>query len=284
MGPLGLLPDSFLHDLLLSLAGYAYFWACVVLFALLLQIQLSAAQRHTAGLFITSALLVGLPFVIYSPTQTYGIGLASIFCLGAWSLFFWTFNSSSKRPSVLEVCCSMVTHPMAGMIKVHKRMQQHQHRLRASTAGEDDDAATTATGKPNKSSMSRRRTLVVDVDATGGTNGHLHVVNTAKPAAQEPSLLPPLLGAVASLISAAIFYDVGLYTIPHRRYVPPVCCQQRHVQRLCVSSFCSQQHQLPGGCGVFVCSGVSVAPADGGHVQLPACRTAGRRLCGASCR
>lgn len=103
------LPAHFFKDLRLAQLAHAYYWACVLLIAVFLQTDQKQISRTAAGIFITTALLVVQPFIYDSSTQTYGIGLASYCCLGAWTLLHWTFIEQ-KKPSVLQVCISTVRH------------------------------------------------------------------------------------------------------------------------------------------------------------------------------
>lgn len=141
---------------------------------------------------LTGLLLFVQPYIYDSPTQTYGIGMASSCCLAAWTLLHWTFlQQLSIKPTVLQVCLSVVTHPMSGVIKVYQRTQCH--------------AKPTSSTKASTGMQLRSGRPLVVVDAAGD----MEVIH-ATPA---PVLLAKFWASVATMLGTCVCYDVGLYLL-----------------------------------------------------------------------
>jgi hypothetical protein len=140
----------------------------------------------------TGLLLFIQPYIYASPTQTYGIGMASACCLAAWTLLHWTFlEQLSIKPTVLQVSLSVITHPMSGVIKVYQRMQRH---ARPAPSPKASTGMQLRVGRP----------LVV-VDAAGD----IEIIQ----AAPAPVLLTKLWQSVATMLGTCVCYDVGLYLL-----------------------------------------------------------------------
>lgn len=186
------LPKHFLRDACLGQLSYAYYAVCVLAMACFLQTDISQQRmpRTAVGLLITASLLVVQPFIYYSPSQTWGIGLSSCCCLAAWSLLHWTFMEQlSSKPSLLSVCLSVVTHPMSGVIKVYQRMQPKR-------------APAT---KPSTGMQLRSGRPLVVVDAAGDMD------LIQGPPAQ--GLLSTLFKSLVTMLAVCVSYDVGLYLL-----------------------------------------------------------------------
>jgi hypothetical protein len=182
------LPETYLEDAWLAQLACLHYALCVFAMACFLRSSMAQSSRPARiafGLLDTAVLLFVQPFIYASPTQTYGIGLASCCCLAAWSLLHWSFMEPlHSKPSVLSVCLSVVTHPMAGVIKVHQRLRPRPAHSKASSTG---------------------RPLVV-VDATTGDMQLL----------SEPTgstLLSRLISSLATMLGVCICYDAGLYLL-----------------------------------------------------------------------
>jgi hypothetical protein len=195
------LPEHFYHDFWLAQHAYAHYVLCVLAMGCFLQIDLSRkrAPRTVVGLFITAVLLVMQPYICSSPTQTYGIGMASSAALCAWSLLHWTFfHNPNKKPTVRQVCMSVVTHPMSGVAKVYKRTQQQLAKAAPHAA------ATTPAKVSTGMQLRSGRPLVVV--AAGDMQ-----LDCASP--QRPSLMLALLKSLATLLGVCICYDAGFYLL-----------------------------------------------------------------------
>lgn len=239
---------------------------------LFLQTGLSHSRivRTVVGLLITSLLLLVQPFIYASPTQTYGIGMASSCCLAAWTLLHWTFMEPlDKRPTILHVCCSTVTHPMAGMIKVYKRSQRH--RAKSATPGQQVVSGGKVTA-PGMQLRSSGRPLVV-VDACGEVQ--LMQPHTAC------HTLSTVAEALITMLGVAICYDAGLYLLcafSHGMCIPGDTAAPAPSSRLAVCLFAyAAGSLLPLQMDMMycflrsgMCAGALVWPALGDYArQLP---------------
>lgn len=200
------LPKHFFHDLWHAQLACLYYYAFVLLLACLLTTELLHQHKPTralAGLVVTAALLIGQPFIYDSPTQTYGIGLASMCALGAWTCLHWSFMETKKR-TVLQVCVSTITHPMSGVIKVFKRTPRQQQHARP--------RPQTPASPMKPSQRSSSRPLVV-VDAAGD----LHMVPTAGTAPVSHSNIIHrgwlAIKCLAGMLVVCVAYDIGLFLL-----------------------------------------------------------------------
>lgn len=195
------LPEHFFRDIWLAQHAYAHYALSVLAMGCFLQRDLARkrAPRTVAGLFITAVLLVMQPYIYSSPTQTYGIGMASSAALCAWSLLYWTFiQNPNKKPTVRQVCISVVTHPMSGVAKVYKRTQQQLAK-----AGPHAAAATPTKASTGMQLRSGRPLVVVAAGDMQLECGH----------SPRPNLMLALLKSLATMLGLCICYDAGFYLL-----------------------------------------------------------------------
>lgn len=200
-----------MHDALLAGLGCLFYSTCILAMALFLQTGLAGSRipRTVVGLIITVLLVLVQPFIYASPMQTAGIGMASCCCMGAFTLLWYTFiQPLNKRPTVLQVCTSVVTHPMAGVIKVFKRSQRHHASTAAPQPHGDVAEAADGSMKATSAGMQLRsgRPLVV-VDACGGEDAQL-----ARPCAAH-GVLSTAATAFVVMLGVAACYDLGLFLL-----------------------------------------------------------------------
>lgn len=224
-----MLSTSFMRDLAWHHLGLTYQYACICVLALFLQFHTCSkrpAVRAAGGVAITAAMLAGQPFIYNTATTPLGIANASMCCLAAWSLLYWTFLHHS-RPSVLHVLLSPTMHALQGVIKVNKRMQRH------AAASKQAPVAVAAAKSAGDSKQTQGKPLVI-INAAGDpredistapptpvgpqpvaasampTPATAAATTSAAPAISHTSMLPRMvLQAAITLAVVAVTYDVG---------------------------------------------------------------------------